>query len=529
MVTEGAPDYRHLRVIQGKDALGNLVILRVDDSGRIIMIPYGDLDIATLPAVDQADPTRTMQGADGVTLHTIAVDGAGRIIMIPYGDLDIASLPAVDQADPTRTMQGADGVTLHTIAVDASGRLIMLPYGWDGATYRPLKVDDEGRMIGVMKGQADVKWGLRGWWKFVAAEGTTIKDYSGYGYNGSAFSGVEAEAKYVGGVINQALQFDGVDDYVDCGTLDTYGSELSTKAMTVFEGWIKSSVTDTVMMPIGISNNLDNTTIMLALNEGWPAGVSAGIIGVFLRDKDGLALTGKVNYNTGITDGDWHHLTVNINGPSDEVKVYVDTQLQTFTYDTQTTPVNVTDFEFSWFIGANDGRGTANNFFGGLLDEIRIYDRALSQDEINWRYAQTDPTNPKPTRMIAVDSEGRMQVNVEGLPYKDQVLERGSYELGAAGSHDLQSSVVPTGKLWVITNALMAASAVMCTLMQISIFDGSSYYANIRKFSAGAVEHLEIQGQLTLKAGDCLYFTWGTVSGATILEWSMNGYELDVV
>jgi len=453
---EGAPDYVHLRQILAEDALGNLVPVACDPSGRIILLPYGTQTVA--------------------------------------------------QDDPLRTIQGADGLTLHTIAVDSEGRLVMLPYGWDGATYRPLKVDDEGRMIGVMKGQADVKWGLRGWWKFVASEGTTIKDYSGYNNNGSALSGVGAEAKYEDGVIGQAIELDGDNDY----WVVTHDSSLDISSAISLEFWVYRKEKDAVQYLIITTNRMflqwqANNTLRFRFTEdgvGWA--------------------TSHITSETYEDINTWIHIVVTYNGVS--VKIYVD-GTEVYTNDSDSGKIIATPNAPVYFGIYDDHVGSP---FSGLMDEVRIYARALSADEVAWRYANTNPLVGKPTRMIAVDSEGRMKVNVEGLPYKTRLVHREIDFNAGAGDYFLLSPAVPEGKMWIVTSALMTSHGVNCNELIIAITANGVYYTLEYDWNPGNLYVLHYKGQIIMGAGDKMSFWFnGAGAGATIL-YGINGYELDI-
>ena len=54
---------------------------------------------------------------------------------------------------------------------------------------------------------------LVGWWRFDEGTGTTAADSSGNGNDGT-FNG---DPQWVVGYFGGALEFDGSDDYIDCG------------------------------------------------------------------------------------------------------------------------------------------------------------------------------------------------------------------------------------------------------------------------------------------------------------------------
>jgi hypothetical protein len=83
--------------------------------------------------------------------------------------------------------------------------------------------------------------GLVGYWNFDEAGGTTAYDGSDYGNDGTLYNnpawtaGAPAPG---GGSQGTALQFDGVDDYVDCG--NDVSLNPGTSDFT-WEGWFKTS------------------------------------------------------------------------------------------------------------------------------------------------------------------------------------------------------------------------------------------------------------------------------------------------
>ena len=183
--------------VLAKDAEAFLRNLRVDDQGRLIVVPRGEsghylavdedgymgailkaaaaVTIADHVTVDQDDSIRQMQGIEGENLRTLAVDVAGRIIMVPYGTTTVDGTLAVNQNSAIRTVQGIEGENIRTIAVDNAGRMIAIirgaaghnvlvdangyltsvMKGLDGETLRSMLVDSEGRMEALMKGMYD--------------------------------------------------------------------------------------------------------------------------------------------------------------------------------------------------------------------------------------------------------------------------------------------------------------------------------------------------------------------------------------
>jgi hypothetical protein len=172
--------------------------------------------------------------------------------------------------------------------------------------------------------------------------------------------------------IGYGQDFDIVDDFISIGTLGNLGSALDSQEYTIFEGVVKSAVTDTIMDVMGTANTGSNTTLLIELNKDKDSALSAGRIRVYQRDEDTASCNGAVQTDTGITDGNEHYLVVNIDGSNNLIKVYLDGVLQTFTYFAQNTPDNMANFEFPMYLGAFNNRGTAASLFDGVISEFRI-------------------------------------------------------------------------------------------------------------------------------------------------------------
>jgi len=86
----------------------------------------------------------------------------------------------------------------------------------------------------------------------------------------------------------------------------------------------------------------------------------------------------------------WHHVVATWDGA--ELSLYLNGQLQqrrerTGSANPNPYPVMVGNFEYPSCHGGN---------FGGLIDELRIYNRALTPAEVLDRWQATGPANPTP-------------------------------------------------------------------------------------------------------------------------------------
>ncbi|HRS70713.1 MAG TPA: LamG domain-containing protein, partial [Anaerohalosphaeraceae bacterium] len=97
---------------------------------------------------------------------------------------------------------------------------------------------------------------------------------------------------------------------------------------------------------------------------------------------------GNIFSNRSVNDGQWHHVAAVLQEPASgpasvqNLRLYIDGQLDAGTYTNPTVEIN-TGTDCSVRIGVmQKPDGALESFFGGQIDEVRIYDRALSESEI---------------------------------------------------------------------------------------------------------------------------------------------------
>jgi len=156
-----------------------------------------------------------------------------------------------------------------------------------------------------------------------------------------------------------AGSFDGVNDYVDCGN---DASLNPTEAITV-EVWAKFDVADaeeTSYIPI---IKRDNTFLLRKDEE------SNGKISFFIYD--GTNWEPRANSYVQPNFGVWYHVV----GTYDRqhIKIYVNGKLRGLSDRTNA----IQSSESNTVVGFWN-----NKYFQGLIDEVRIYNRALSVEEV---------------------------------------------------------------------------------------------------------------------------------------------------
>jgi hypothetical protein len=170
---------------------------------------------------------------------------------------------------------------------------------------------------------------------------------------------------WAAGHINNALQFDGMNDYVQ---IIGYKGILGSHARTC-TAWIKTpgAATNTVILNWGPS----------VFGQQW-------IMGLFSTGEFAIYTGGPYSKTTMlVNDNQWHHVAAVLvdDGSPDisEIKLYVDGQLRSAV--NSPGAIN-TALSNDMLIGAFFSGSTPSGFFNGLIDDVQIYSYALSNAEI---------------------------------------------------------------------------------------------------------------------------------------------------
>ncbi len=203
---------------------------------------------------------------------------------------------------------------------------------------------------------------LVAWWKLDEGIGTTVVDYSGNNNHGKFTFG---EVEWVEGIDGGALAFPG--GWVE---MTEYEGVLGTQNRTV-TAWIKTTGYGDIVS-WGLSTE-DGQKWIFCVNHN----ATNGTFEALRTECAGSRIVGS----TVLTDGQWHHVASVLESGGaptiNNIKLYVDGQREIIS-DSQVVDVNtVSDGRKVWL-----GEGHHNRMFPGLIDDIRIYEKALTQDEI---------------------------------------------------------------------------------------------------------------------------------------------------
>lgn len=193
-------------------------------------------------------------------------------------------------------------------------------------------------------------------------------DVSGNVNNGTAHGGLS----YIAGAVGQGILLDGADDYVNVPDSDSLDLQTGSGTISAF---IKADVSQPwAANGAGIvtkeSSSSFSTTIAYEYAVRWIQGmyVSHGASGTY------------VSGGADMRDGKWHHIAATWSGAGGSVRLFSDGILVAETNQTSGIINNTADpvriGVFRWNVSGLE------RFFKGMIDEVRIYNRALSLLEV---------------------------------------------------------------------------------------------------------------------------------------------------
>ena len=219
-------------------------------------------------------------------------------------------------------------------------------------------------------------------------------DESGNGNHGTVNGATLAVDK--NGTADSAYSFDGVDDYVDCGydaSLNPGTGDISVVA------WIKTTQSSRGEI-VEKGHDVQNVGYNLGVYPDYKA---------HFGKMDGLI----VGSSSTVNDGEWHHIVGLKAG--NYFKVYIDG-----TFDNEVSGADNLNLDSDHGLLIGTRRANACPF-NGTIDDIRIYNRTLSESEIQTLYGGTATTPPTITEISPLlgSKAGGTEVTITGTDFQN--------------------------------------------------------------------------------------------------------------
>ena len=202
--------------------------------------------------------------------------------------------------------------------------------------------------------------------QFINTDNFTINTYTG---NGSTQS--------IEGKIGTAASFNGSSSYITASGLGVTGnSAFSTST------WVKTTSTGLFFF---FGNGTLNSSFYISVETG---GAYSGNVRVGNFGTDLFTSSASVN------DGNWHHVAFTSDGTTS--KLYINGSESNSTSHTWAISADIIEL----------GRGTSSYYFNGSLDQVRVFNKALSSSEITTLYGESNTSTTKSTTDIFDDGSG---------------------------------------------------------------------------------------------------------------------------
>ncbi len=304
----------------------------------------------------------------GTWYHVVGVWDASAFNLMIYvnGTLDVtqntgASVPVITSGSGLRV--GSDG----------------------GGTSRWNGVLDDVRLYNRVLSAAEIttlyNWhvsppssGLAGRWKFDESGGTTASDSSGNVNNGTLTNGPTFTSA---GKLAGALTLNGTTQYVSVPS----ASSLNLSTFTL-SAWVKFSSVSTghsnTMLEKATNAGNDNYFMLFSASNQLNCGFTSS--GTFYQYS--VAWTP--------TAGNWYHVACTYDGA--QIVKYVNGAQLSSNAETHTPDTVAGSLDFG-----TSPWGNLSNYFTGTIDDARVYNRALSADEIYGLYRTSSPVCASPS------------------------------------------------------------------------------------------------------------------------------------
>ena len=205
--------------------------------------------------------------------------------------------------------------------------------------------------------------GLVGYWPMRKGWGLVLEDRSVNNNHGIIYG---ADWGKVWKEPNYALEFDGINDYVNVGTMENFGGNLGQNFDIEF--WIKTTTTSQECIH-GVANYGITTLLQVGTNEFG----SAGDIEFFIRDNTGkrLALYSAGNL---VNTGAWVKVKfVKAGGnAANNITLYINDTFQPLNAFYNEGPSSFSNFEYPMAVGARNLRGILRDYFTGQIASLKI-------------------------------------------------------------------------------------------------------------------------------------------------------------
>ncbi|MEI6346150.1 MAG: LamG domain-containing protein [bacterium] len=211
--------------------------------------------------------------------------------------------------------------------------------------------------------------GLTHLWTFDGADLNTITKtvYDRAGTTNGTIVALATSTQLVNGALGQAFNFNGTSQYASLADINTALNPPASIALWIKRGQTSAAADEGIIGYSGSGCTGQNV---------WGVGIASGAN----ANKPFLTEVGiGAQYPTGtITDRNWHHLVLTLDGTN--IRFYIDGVLDS-------TVANATTFTCVASSAFAIGTVNTSGWYKGAVDDIRMYNRVLSANEVKSLYS----------------------------------------------------------------------------------------------------------------------------------------------
>jgi hypothetical protein len=363
---------------------------------------------------------------------------------------------------------------------------------------------------------------LIAYYKFDEAYGSVANNSgsAGNSINGTFGSGTSSPSWVALGKVNKALSFDGIADFIDVGTAPS----LNINNAITISAWIKQ-------------NAWNNYPAIIS--KGY---ATAGGYSLHIRSDNTLwfeldEANGTRHFynptNTAFANSVWNHVVATYDGTIQRVflnGVQIGTGLNgTFAIGTVTNPL---------LIGKLSGYG----HFNGLIDEVKIYNYALSSDEIKTDYNQSSSAVFGVTNLTVGNTSTSLDYCLPGdtsslcsVPIIEWKFEEGTGTTAYDNSGNNNSGIFGTstsapswsiGKIGKALNFNYSNSTYLTSTVDPGTMSNGTYSLWVKPSTLSAnMGWIDSNFDIFQWTGNLLYFRAGNQSSVSISNWIPNTWH----